>query len=231
MEVRRRRRRRSLSIARGEAASGSRAADGRSSSDAARSRRPFGRFPDIAPTIVGAFACIRARPHSDRSDHPMTNGGPNQPRPTRNERREAAREKARVLREEQKKRERRNKVLIQVGVIVAVVAIAALIGGADLQQHQAGGARSRRTWRATASCSSPATTAASCAVETPGARRRAATPTPTVPDDSGTVANIVIVHRLPLPVLRPVRGDELRRAAHDGRVRAPRPSRCTRSRS
>ena len=39
----------------------------------------------------------------------MTYGGSNQPRPTRNERREAAREKARILREEQKKRERRNK--------------------------------------------------------------------------------------------------------------------------
>ena len=40
----------------------------------------------------------------------MSYGGSNQPRPSRNERREAAREKARVLREEQKKRERRNKL-------------------------------------------------------------------------------------------------------------------------
>ena len=66
----------------------------------------------------------------------MTYGGSNQPRPTRNERREAAREKARVLREEQKKRERRNKVLIQGGIIVAVLAIAALVGTLIFQNVQ-----------------------------------------------------------------------------------------------
>jgi len=48
-------------------------------------------------------------------------------RPTKNERREQAREQARQLREEAKKRERRNRVLLQSGIIVAVIAIALVI--------------------------------------------------------------------------------------------------------
>ncbi|WP_139416535.1 DsbA family protein [Agromyces laixinhei] len=118
----------------------------------------------------------------------MSNGGSNQPRPTRNEQREAAREKARVLREGQKKRERRNKVLLQGGVIVAVVAIAALIGGLIFNNIKPDGP-------------GPANMASDGIVltgvdgvvtptETP-ALAAGATPTPTVPDDSGTVANIV----------------------------------------
>ena len=49
-------------------------------------------------------------------------------RPTKNERREQAREQARALREEARKRERRNKVLLQGGIIVVVLAIVAGIG-------------------------------------------------------------------------------------------------------
>ena len=46
---------------------------------------------------------------------------------TKNERREAAREKARILREEQKKKDRRTKVLLQGGIILASLAIVAVI--------------------------------------------------------------------------------------------------------
>lgn len=119
----------------------------------------------------------------------MSNGGPNQPRPSRNERREAAREKARLLREEQKKRERRNKVLIQGGVIVAVIAIAALIGTLIFNSIKPAGP-------------GPLNMASDGillvggengieAVETPAIPAGGA-PTPTEQDDSGTVANIVV---------------------------------------
>lgn len=46
---------------------------------------------------------------------------------TKNERRESAREKARILREEQKKKDRRTKVLLQGGIILASLAIIAVI--------------------------------------------------------------------------------------------------------
>lgn len=52
----------------------------------------------------------------------MSNG-----RVTKNERREQAREKARQMREEQKKRDRRNKLLVQGGIIVGSLGIIALI--------------------------------------------------------------------------------------------------------
>lgn len=56
----------------------------------------------------------------------MTLGGPND-RLSKNQRREAAREKAKVLREQQKRRDRRNRVLLQGGVIVGLVAILAVV--------------------------------------------------------------------------------------------------------
>lgn len=51
----------------------------------------------------------------------------NQPRQTKAERTAAAREKARQIREEQQKRERRNKLLIRWGVVVALVAVIAVV--------------------------------------------------------------------------------------------------------
>ncbi|MBM7829777.1 protein-disulfide isomerase [Agromyces cerinus] len=118
----------------------------------------------------------------------MSNGGSNQPRPTRNEQREAAREKARVLREEQKKRERRNKWLIQGGVIVAVVAIAALIGGLIFNNIKPDGPGPANM--ASDGILLTGVDGVITPTETP-ALAAGATPTPTVPDDSGTVANIV----------------------------------------
>ncbi|WP_111719138.1 thioredoxin domain-containing protein [Homoserinimonas sp. OAct 916] len=57
----------------------------------------------------------------------MTISGSADNRPTKNERREAAREKARELREAQKKRERRNKILVQGGVVIGIIAIVAVV--------------------------------------------------------------------------------------------------------
>ena len=57
----------------------------------------------------------------------LTNGTPGDGRLSKNEKREAAREKARILRVEQKKKDRRTRFLLQGGIIVAVLAVAAII--------------------------------------------------------------------------------------------------------
>lgn len=51
----------------------------------------------------------------------------NQPRPTKAERTAAAREKARQIREAQLKKEKRNKLLLRWGVVVALVAVIAIV--------------------------------------------------------------------------------------------------------
>ncbi|MDQ4503992.1 thioredoxin domain-containing protein [Sinomonas sp. ASV322] len=51
----------------------------------------------------------------------------NQSRPTKAERTAAAREKARLIREEQLKKEKRNKLLVRWGVVVALVAVIAIV--------------------------------------------------------------------------------------------------------
>jgi protein-disulfide isomerase len=56
----------------------------------------------------------------------MTNAGAGD-RLTKNQRREAAREKARQLRDQQKKKEKRNRVLLQGGIILGSLAIIAVI--------------------------------------------------------------------------------------------------------
>jgi protein-disulfide isomerase len=58
----------------------------------------------------------------------MTYGTSGSDRQTKNERREAAREKARVLRDQQRKKEKRSKVFVQGGVIIAALAILAVVG-------------------------------------------------------------------------------------------------------
>lgn len=57
----------------------------------------------------------------------MSNGSPSAHRPTNGERRAAARDKARQLRTDQKKRDRRNRVLIQTGIGVAILAVLAIV--------------------------------------------------------------------------------------------------------
>jgi len=118
----------------------------------------------------------------------MSNGGSNQPRPTRNERRDAAREKARILREEQKKRERRNKVLIQGGIIVAVLAVAALVVTLIMQNTKPEGPGPENM--ASDGIVLTGVDGAITVVETP-ALAAGATPDATVHDESGEVANIV----------------------------------------
>lgn len=57
----------------------------------------------------------------------MSFDGPSDDRPTKNQRREAARLKARRLREDQKKKERRYRVFLQGGLIVGTLAIVAIV--------------------------------------------------------------------------------------------------------
>lgn len=58
----------------------------------------------------------------------MTNDGSGDNRLSKNQRREAAREKARILREEQKKKDRRSKFLLQGGLVVVILAIVVVVG-------------------------------------------------------------------------------------------------------
>ncbi|HEU4465045.1 MAG TPA: thioredoxin domain-containing protein [Agromyces sp.] len=118
----------------------------------------------------------------------MSTGGPTQPRPTRNDRRDAAREKARALREEQKKRDRRTKLLIQGGVVVVILAVAALVVGLVVQNSQPEGPGPRNM--ASDGILMVGGENGIVAVETP-AIPEGGEPTPTEPDESGTVANIV----------------------------------------
>lgn len=120
----------------------------------------------------------------------MTYGGSNQPRQTRNERREAAREKARVLREQQRKRERRNRALLVTGITVVVALIAVVIIAIVVQNTRPAG-----PGPANMASDGIVLTAGEdggiVAVETP-ALAAGEDPTPSVPDDSGEVANIVM---------------------------------------
>ncbi|MCH6471598.1 DsbA family protein [Sinomonas terrae] len=62
----------------------------------------------------------------------------NQPRPTKAERTAAAREKARQIREAQQKKEKRNRLLVRWGVVVALVAVIAIIAivvSSSMQQN------------------------------------------------------------------------------------------------
>jgi protein-disulfide isomerase len=57
----------------------------------------------------------------------MTYGNPGSSRQSKNERREAAREKSKVLRDAQRKKEKRGKVVLQGSVIIAALAILAVV--------------------------------------------------------------------------------------------------------
>ncbi|WP_353828939.1 DsbA family protein [Agromyces sp. SYSU T0242] len=118
----------------------------------------------------------------------MSTGG-SEPRPTRNQRREAAREKARALREEQKKRDRRNRLLLQGGVVVAILAVAALIGGLIFNSVQPEGPGPRNM--ASDGILLVGGEDGIEPVETP-AIEAGGQPTPAEPDESGTIANIVV---------------------------------------
>lgn len=112
----------------------------------------------------------------------MTNG--NDPRPTKNQRREAAREKARVLREEQKKRDRRNKILLQSGIAVVVVAIVAIVAVVIVNSVRPAGPGPKNM------ASDGILLGEGLKVVNTPAIPAGSTPTPTKPDESGNVANI-----------------------------------------
>ncbi|MGV8852278.1 MAG: DsbA family protein [Rhodoglobus sp.] len=69
----------------------------------------------------------------------LSNGNSGDSRLSKNERREAAREKARVQRDEQKKKDRRTKLFLQGGVGLALVAIVAVIALVLVNSNQPAG--------------------------------------------------------------------------------------------
>lgn len=85
-------------------------------------------------TSVAAAGAVVPVPNRKRD--PMTDHH-DRGRPTRNQRREAAREKARAMREQQRKRDRRRRILAQAVVAVAVLAVLAVIGGVFLTSNRA----------------------------------------------------------------------------------------------
>lgn len=92
-------------------------------------RVSVGQFPAIARTIPEALAFCR---QPTASQHPvnevrLSNGIPGDGKLSKNDKREAAREKARIQREEQKKKDRRTKWILQGSIIVASLAIVAVV--------------------------------------------------------------------------------------------------------
>ena len=114
----------------------------------------------------------------------MTIGGPGESRPSKNQRRDAARKKATLLREEQKKKDRRNRVFLQGGIAVAAIAVVAIIALVIVNSIRPVGP-------------GPANMASDgilfsdglTAVKTP-ALQPEADPVASVPDETGTVADI-----------------------------------------
>lgn len=114
----------------------------------------------------------------------MKIGGPGDSRPSKNQRRDAARKKATQLRVEQKKKDRRNRVFLQGGIVVAAIAIVAIVALIIMNSIRPAGP-------------GPANMASDgiligqgmTAVKTP-ALQPEATPVPSEPDSTGTVADI-----------------------------------------
>ena len=114
----------------------------------------------------------------------MTIGGSGDSRPSKNQRRDAARKKATLLREEQKKKDRRNRVFLQGGIAVAAIAVVGIIALVIVNSIRPVGP-------------GPANMASDgiligqglTAVKTP-ALEPEADPVASVPDETGTVADI-----------------------------------------
>lgn len=113
----------------------------------------------------------------------MTNGGAND-RLSKNQRREAAREKARRLREQQKRRERAGRVALQGGlalVVLAIVAVVALVLVPNLTPKPAGPGPANMA-------SDGLVVGEGMVAQTSAAMAADSTPTPSTPDTStGTV--------------------------------------------
>lgn len=114
----------------------------------------------------------------------MTFGATPEPRATKNQRREAAREKARELRVQQKKKDRRNKVLLQGGIAVALIAVIAIVWGGIAASIQPAGPGPKNM-----ASDGILIGEGLNAVKTP-ALPAGADPIPSKPDQSGAIANI-----------------------------------------
>ncbi len=114
----------------------------------------------------------------------MTYGASPEPRPTKNQRREAAREKAKAQLDQQKKKERRNKALLQGGIALAIVAIVAVVLLVVVNSVKPDGP-------GPANMASDGIVIGEGLVAQPTPALAAdATPIPTTPDESGAIANI-----------------------------------------
>ncbi|MDH6237854.1 thioredoxin domain-containing protein [Cryobacterium sp. CG_9.6] len=114
----------------------------------------------------------------------MTTGGPSNDRPSKNRRRDAARDKAKQLRVEQKKKDRRNKIFLQGGVgIVAlgIVVVVALVIMNSIRPAVPGPANM---------ASDGILLGEGLTAVTTSALQPDATPVASKPDATGTVANI-----------------------------------------
>jgi len=114
----------------------------------------------------------------------MTIGGPSDSRPSKNQRREVAREKAKQLREVQKKKDRRNKVFLQGGIAVAAVAIVVLVSLVIMNSIRPAG-----PGPANMASDGLLISEGMAAVKTP-ALQPDAKPVASKPDTTGTVADI-----------------------------------------
>lgn len=114
----------------------------------------------------------------------MTFGATPEPRATKNQRREDAREKARALRVQQKRKDRRNKFFLQGGIAIALVAVVAIVWGGIAASIQPAGPGPKNM-----ASDGILIGEGLKAVHTP-ARPAGAAPIPSEPDESGAVANI-----------------------------------------
>lgn len=118
----------------------------------------------------------------------MATGGSLQPRPTKNERREAAREKARMLRDEQAKREKTRRILWQGGAILGVLILAGGLfwGFQSWEEAEAKASVGPENMISDGFLIAPGGEPVAT-----GAIPAGGEPVPTTPDETGSVANIV----------------------------------------
>jgi len=114
----------------------------------------------------------------------MTTGGPGDSRPSKNQRRDAARTKAAQLRVEQKKRDRRNRVFLQGGIAVAGIAVVTAIVLIIVNSVQPAGPGPRNM------ASDGLLVGSGLTAVTTAALQPDDDPIPSTPDESGTVADI-----------------------------------------
>ena len=116
----------------------------------------------------------------------MTIGGTGDSRASKDQRRDAARLKAKALREQQKKKDRRNRVFLQGGLVVAAVAIVAIVSLVIVNNIRPEGPGPQNMASDGILIGQGMTVTKTVALEPE------ATPIPSVPDMTGAVADIRI---------------------------------------